>query len=254
MPHAAESTEIAPGRAPVLHEALAGLELAQLLTSDVFRSRPDTAVLPPVLVVPGFLAPDASLAPMVGWLRRAGARTYVPRIGVNLRCGEVAVTRMAERLEAIVTARGTRAVVVGHSRGGQLTRVLAVRRPDLVAAAVTLGTPGTVDRSTIHPVLRASSLALGALSVAGVPGLFGPTCFTGACCERFREDLARPVPAGVELTCVVGDHDGLADRRSCAGPPGARVVRVRASHIGMVANPRSFEAIDEALRRVALSG
>jgi pimeloyl-ACP methyl ester carboxylesterase len=182
---------------------------------------------------------------MVSWLRRTDHHTVHAHIGWNLWCGELTVGRLAQRLEDLVAARGQRAVIVGHSRGGHFARVLAVRRPDLVRGVVTLGTPD-LALEAIHPVLRLPAQGLGLVGRAGVPRLFGPSCFNGSCCEQFRADLAGPLPARVAFTSVIGRRDGLVDP-AWFGDSGARVVAVQASHIGLIVNADAYTAIAEFL-------
>jgi pimeloyl-ACP methyl ester carboxylesterase len=95
----------------------------------------------PVLLVPGFLAGDWSLAGLAGRLRRAGFRTYRSSIHANVGCTLNAAALVEARLEQIVERRGRRVQIVGHSLGGMIARGLVVRRPDLVAGIVTMGSP-----------------------------------------------------------------------------------------------------------------
>src|SRR4051794_25082425 len=95
----------------------------------------------PVLLIPGFLTADNSLSAMGAWLKRTGHHPFRTRNGVNIACGEWAVTRLERRLDELAQRTGRRVAIVGHSRGGHFARVLAVRRPDLVSGIVTLGAP-----------------------------------------------------------------------------------------------------------------
>src|SRR5919198_1082691 len=124
-PPAPADAEIDQSRAHVLHEALALLEYRRLLADPILagvgvadgRGRP-------VLVIPGFLAPDLAVKTLVGWLRRTGYHAAYPHIGPNMRCGEPTVHRLERRLETLAERQGERVVVIGHSRGGQFARVL----------------------------------------------------------------------------------------------------------------------------------
>ena len=95
----------------------------------------------PVLLIPGFLAGDGSLAMMAGWLKRTGYRPSRAGIVSNLNCSGVRCRALEERLERLVARQGKRAAVVGQSRGGTQAKVLAQRRPDLVCGVVALGSP-----------------------------------------------------------------------------------------------------------------
>src|SRR5918999_4622464 len=96
---------------------------------------------PDVLLIPGFLSVDDSLAAIAKTLARAGHRPAFAGIGRNVGCSEATLARLERRLETIVRGNGAPIALVGHSRGGLFARVLAVRRPGLVDRIVTLGSP-----------------------------------------------------------------------------------------------------------------
>ncbi|MDX6697808.1 MAG: triacylglycerol lipase [Solirubrobacteraceae bacterium] len=229
---------------PLWREARLGVELASLLRDPVFRQEAD-APGRPVLLIPGFLAGDGSLATMTGWLRRRGHRTRRAGIRLNVDCSARALDNLEERLEALVLAQGGPAVVIGQSRGGTLARALAERRPDLVDTVVALGSP-LVDPFAIHPLLKLQIGALGALGSLGFPGLFGRSCWDGECCADFRDSFERPLSGGVRLVSVYSRTDGIVDWRACLDPE-AEQVEVAASHIGMAVNPAVYRVLAQAL-------
>ena len=93
----------------------------------------------PVLLVPGFMAGDYTLAGLSRQLRREGHRTYRAGIPVaNMGCTLDTAEMIESRLEAIVARREQRVQIVGHSLGGMLARGIAARRPDLVSGIVTM--------------------------------------------------------------------------------------------------------------------
>ena len=94
-----------------------------------------------MLLVPGFLAGDATLRMMGRSLQDQGLRTYRSTIHANVGCTVDAAALLEARLEAIAARRGSRVQILGHSLGGMLARGLAVRRPDLVSRIVTMGSP-----------------------------------------------------------------------------------------------------------------
>jgi pimeloyl-ACP methyl ester carboxylesterase len=95
----------------------------------------------PAILIPGFLAGDESLTRMAIWLRTGGFELTRSGIRWNIGCMESIVASVERRLEDAVQTTGRRALVVGQSRGGTVGRTLAVLRPDLVEALVTLGSP-----------------------------------------------------------------------------------------------------------------
>lgn len=201
----------------------------------------------PVLLVPGFMAGDYSLSGMARALRRRGYRTYRSQITANVGCTLDAAAALESRLEAIAIRRGTRVSIVGHSLGGMLARGLAVRRPDLIAGIVTLGSP-MLAPGAHHVGLTAGVEALIRLSRAGLPRLMSEECVAGSCARQSFEESRRPMPTGVGFTAVYSKRDGIVDWRACVDPE-ARAVEVTASHVGMALDPLVLAEVTEALAR-----
>ena len=200
----------------------------------------------PVLLVPGFMAGDPTLNALSRSLRRAGFRTYRSHIRSNVSCTVDASVELEARLEAIVIRRGTRVHVVGHSLGGMLARGLAVRRPDLVASIVTLGSP-MLAPGAHHVLLTKSVEMLVRLSRAGIPGLMSADCVSGDCARSGFDESRRPLPAGVGFTAIYSRRDGIVDWRACVDPE-AHAIEVSASHAGMAVDPRVIDVVLGALR------
>ena len=234
-------------RPPLWREARIGLEAAALLRDPLFRGNGVTDGRGRgVLLIPGFLAGDGSLSMMAGWLKRTGYRPSRAGIVANVNCAGVLLPRLEQRLERLAERQGRPAAIVGQSRGGTLAKVLAHRRPDLVAGVVTLGSPQT-EPLAVHPLVRLQVEAVGRLGSLGAPGLFKRSCLDGDCCSTFWDDLARPLPAEVPLVCVYSKSDGVVDWRSCLDPHAAGHVEIRASHCGMAVSRAAWRAVADAL-------
>jgi pimeloyl-ACP methyl ester carboxylesterase len=203
----------------------------------------------PVMLIPGFMAGDGSLSMMAGWLKRSGYRPSRAGIVANVNCSGVVMPRLERRLERLVAQQGKRAAIVGQSRGGTLARVLAQRRPDLVAGVVALGSP-QVNPLAVHPLVRLQVEAVGRLGSLGAPGLFKRSCISGDCCASFWEDLATPPPRGVRLVSVYSKSDGIVDWRSCLDPH-AELVEIRSSHCGMAVSRSAWRAVAGSLETFA---
>src|SRR5204862_8080696 len=155
-----------------------------------------------------FMAGDPSLGALRGWLGRRGSATATAGMWLNVNCAERALRGIEARLARLTERAERRAVVIGHSRGGELARVLAVRNPDAVSTLVMLGSPVVEPLSAGRPVLTAvrSVTRLGDL---GVPGMFSTQCMEGDCCASFREGLGAPLPPEVRGMAIYSRSDGV---------------------------------------------
>src|SRR3954453_298875 len=236
----------AMARPPFWRESRVGIETAALLRSPVFRGEGvEDGRGRPVLLIPGFLAGDESLAVMTRWLRRRGYHTRKAGMRTNVDCSAKLVERIEDRLEELVEQRGRRAAIVGQSRGGTFARVLARRRPDLVSGVGTLGSP-IVKPFGVHPLVAVQLIGLGALGTLRVPGLFSRSCLSGDCCADFWEQIEAPLPKRIGFVSIYSRSDGVVDWRACLAP-GARHVEIGSSHIGMAVNGAAYCAVAEAL-------
>jgi triacylglycerol lipase len=230
---------------PLRGELRYGLEFARLVCDPTFLRPGRQADAPPVLLVPGLMAGDTSLAVLRRWLHRRGSRTSSAGIRLNIDCAERAVGRLEVPLRKLAEGAGRRVVVIGQSRGGELARVLAVRNPDAVSTLVMLGSP------VLEPLNVGRAVACALRSVAhlgdlGVPGMLSMRCADGECCAAFREDLRGPLTPDVRAVAIYSRSDGIVSWRACLDP-GASQVEVESSHTGMSVNLAVYRALAEIL-------
>jgi pimeloyl-ACP methyl ester carboxylesterase len=220
--------------------------MVSLLRDPIFRGTGvEAGDGQPVLLVPGFLAGDDSLALMVAWLERTGHRVLSAGIRFNANCAGADADRLTVLLEEQATAEGRPVIIIGQSRGGLYARILGSRRPDLVSGIVTLGA-AHLDPLAVHPLVSLQIRALALLGSLGAPGLFTNSCFKGECCARVRDDLAEPFPREVGFVSVFSRGDGIVDWRACLDPA-ASCVEIDSSHCGMGAHPDAYRVIARAL-------
>jgi triacylglycerol lipase len=232
---------------PLWREGRIGLEWAALLRSDVYRGVGVPAGAGRgVLLIPGFMAGDGSLATLTQWLRGAGWHTKRAGFRANIACSEAACTRLEQRLESLAERTGQRVTIIGQSRGGVFAKALGARRPDLVAGIVALGSP-VRSQLAVHPLVLAQVGVVAAIGGSGVPGLLSWRCLRGDCCAPFRAALAGPFPPDVGYVALYSRTDGIVDWRSCIDPDADACVEVRGSHCGMSLNPQVYRAIGGAL-------
>ena len=247
LPESAELPELPPPLrwwgSPIT-EARVHLEIARLLVSPVFRGVDVPAGGGrPVLLVPGFLAGDATLALLHTWLRRVGYRTYRSGIAWNVDCSEAAVQRLDRRLGEIADRAGERVTVIGHSRGGLFARALGVRRPSRVRRVVTLGSPlaGHFDASVL--TLAAAG---GARLAQNVLRPSRPGCMTVSCPCAFTADMTAAAP--VPLTSIWSSRDGIV-RPSACRPADAECLEVTGSHLGLASDAAVYRHLATVLSR-----
>jgi triacylglycerol lipase len=233
-------------RIPIWGESRLALEHARLMASGLLRGRGvPRGHGEPVLLLPGFLAGDGTLQVIARWLRSIGYAPYRPGICANVDCTSRTVDRLHNHLERLSSHHGMRVTIVGHSRGGTMARILAVRRPDLVEGIVCLGSP-LRNQLAVHPLVRMQLVAIGWLGAAGVPGLLSHDCFFGSCCATAHEQVTAPFPRRVRFVTIYSRSDGIIDWHACLDPA-AQQVEVRSSHVGMTVNPAVFRVVAEAL-------
>ena len=238
------ATEDAGGWSERLGEARVVLEFGSTARGE---SQPQA---PPgegrsVLLVPGLLAPEVSLRPLALWLARAGWRPLRAGVGLNIDCSQVLIDRLIERLEVAQAERPGRAIAIGQSRGGLLTRAVAVQRPDLVGASVALGSPvtGMLD---VSPSTARQLQMLARLGSNGMPGFLSRECEDGPCCERYRAAIGSAAPDGVRLVAIWSSSDGMVNPEACRDPH-AECHHISSSHIGMGMNASVWRQLTETL-------
>jgi pimeloyl-ACP methyl ester carboxylesterase len=143
---------------------------------------------------------------------------------------------------------GRRAVLIGQSRGGELGRVMAVRRPDLVSALVMLGSP-VLDPLSVGPAGMRAVRSMARLGDPSMPGMFSTRCAEGDCCAAFREDLRAPTPDSVCAVAIYSRSDGIVSWQACLDPD-ARHVEVDSSHCGMSVNRAVYRVLAELLEDI----
>lgn len=241
-----------PSVPPLWRETLVGFEAAHLPRSPEWQG---VGQVPgdgrAVLLIPGYLAGDASLAVMTRWLRGLGYRTRKAGIRANVDCSSAVCDALETRLERMADVSDDRVAIVGQSRGGIIARALAKRRPDLVSGIVTLGSPNA-GMLHIHPLVLGSVGLMSVLGTLRVPHLFTMSCLMGECCEAFRSSLKETdFPAEVGYKAIYSRHDGIVDWRACLDPAADERVEVESSHCGMAVNPRVYGIVGRALAEFA---
>ena len=218
-------------------EVVAGLEWAALKVSPVYYGfgvpRGDGS---PVILVPGLLASDLSLAEMHLWLGRIGYRSYASGIGRNTECPDVLLERLLETVARVHQETGQRVRLIGHSMGGLLARAAAGQAPEHVAQLITLGTP--LRRIGAHPTVFALARKVMRRSRRRTGG---------PCLRSFKAGLTQCLPEPLSHAAICSKSDPVVNWDDCAGVDGAVDIEVGSTHIGMPANPQVYLQVAKLL-------
>lgn len=188
-----------------------------------------------VVIAPGFGGSTGSMGTLADWLAAANWDVTVADLDRNARDS----TRAARAIIAELERRGG-ATLIGHSRGGQQARVVAMRRPELVDRLITLGAP-IRSHTPRHFALRAT---VETLRVVGRTGLLG--AYDHADDMAYEADLFAPFAVDVDWTTIWSKSDGFVAWQACVDPA-ATAMEVNCSHRGLVASVASFRAIADVL-------
>lgn len=139
---------------PKLARLLRELADVPLLLTARFRGAAKIGSLAsgqPVLVIPGFLANDASTTVLRKTFTAAGFASHGWGRGSNLGLrGDLLIALVARLALISQAAGGAKVIVVGWSLGGIYARELAHMAPHLVEMVVTLGSPFEGDLHANH--------------------------------------------------------------------------------------------------------
>jgi triacylglycerol lipase len=196
-----------------------------------------------VLLVPGFMAGDASLTLLASWLRRRGHAVRMSGIRINTGCAG----RQLARLEEVLASFDEPTIVIGQSRGGTLARALAARHPGAVAAVVMLGSP-VLDPLAVSPSVMRTVRSVARLGDLGMPGVFSSECRAGDCCTDYYALLRAPLTEGVMALMIYSRSDAIVDWHACLDPS-ATCIEVDGSHCGMAVNARVYEELERVLEQ-----
>jgi pimeloyl-ACP methyl ester carboxylesterase len=196
-----------------------------------------------VVLVPGFGAGEASLAPAGSWLRARGYRPATSGVGFTVGCTTELLAKLLDSTEKHAESTGGPVVLLGQSRGGGLARLAAARRPDLVHGLVMLGSP-VLDPLGAHPNVIRIARFLARLASAGIPGLLNDDCMRGPCFEEHVKTLAEPLR--VPAISIFSRLDGIVPWQLCQDPC-AECVEVCSTHTGMGFDPEVYEVLESRL-------
>jgi triacylglycerol lipase len=206
------------------------------------HSEPHSNGVSKVLLIPGFMAGDASLYPLAMGLRGIGHRVFFGGIWVNMDCPRETIERLSRVLEDIYRSDERKVVVVGHSLGGILARELARRFPELIERVILLGSAIQHPLDNSNPLVRLWFMATRRRHHEGDSCMEHLNSLCGA-------HQSSPAPDTAE-TIVYSRRDAVVDWRSCIeSGPNIEAIEVRAGHNSMPFSPEVFAIVAERTGR-----
>jgi pimeloyl-ACP methyl ester carboxylesterase len=196
----------------------------------------------PMLVIPGFLAGTRSPRSLLHVMDKAGWRVEAADVGRNSGPAYVGVDAAEADLKRMYEDTGQRLTIIGHSRGGQFARILAVRYPDLIRQIITVGTPLLVK----YPDFAAVKVPAEVLDKTWRAGAFGEV-FPDQEDEVDRDRYAE-FPDHIDFVSIYSRSDGIVDWRTSI-EPAADTMEVISSHRGLINGVAGISAIARALAR-----
>lgn len=186
----------------------------------------------PVIVVPGFLAPDMSTGRLRDFLTRQNFRPVSWTSGVNLGPLRRVMAELQKQICDLAEREGRPVSLVGVSLGGTVARQVAKACPDRIARVITVVSPIHMPVVTpLAPLAQAAALLWDAQEV------------------RDLAAIAEPPP--VPLTAIISRDDGIIEWEASrpAPGPGVEVVEITGPHMSVCSNPLVQRLIAERLAR-----
>ena len=210
--------------------------------TDTLLDRPSTdeTSSKAVLLIPGFMASDATLFPLARRLRQSGHRVFFAGIWFNADCPARVTQRLEKTLRHAHDSTGAKVTVIGHSLGGVYARELARSTPDLVERAILLGAP------LKHPVENSNQPIR---TLVGIMEMVHRSCLVsiGEPCPACGMDFPA-APPEVPETIIYTKSDGVVEWESCLeSGPNVEALEVSSSHCGLSVSVEAWEIIRNRL-------
>ena len=181
-----------------------------------------------IMLVPGFLAGDWTMARLKGFLVSLNYRVEQADIAFNLGPTPRLLTQLEET--TLRLSEGKKIALIGQSLGGVMARDLAKRHPERVTRVITLCTPIRFPVTT---------------PLAPFAAMLAPFHHPSA---RENMDAIAQAPL-VPVTAIYSEQDGIVDWRQCLQDESELHcnIRIRGGHGTMGSNPDAQRAIALAL-------
>jgi triacylglycerol lipase len=192
-----------------------------------------------ILLIPGFLAGDATLYPFANWLRSRGHQVFFSGILANTDCPRRVVDRLANIVLERYARAGEKLVVIGHSLGGIYARELARRLPECIEQVILLGSPIKDPHKHSNPYLKMLALLTRHINEIGHDCADQLATICGV-----HGAEAPQIPE----TLIYSKSDGVVDWASCIEDgPEVKAFEVESTHCGL---PYNLDTLRIVRRRI----
>jgi pimeloyl-ACP methyl ester carboxylesterase len=187
----------------------------------------------PVLLLPGFMADEGTLAPLKMFLRQRGYDVQTWGFGRNVGFQPQHAAALEQKIRYLHHQSGRTVSLVGWSLGGVYARELAKQLEAQTRCVITLGSPFSGH-------VRATNAARAYELYSGKPLQQDP-----ARAERLKR--APPVPT----TSIYSKTDGVVAWQCSLNEDAAHTenIEIHASHLGLGVNPLALYAVADRLRQ-----
>ncbi len=183
----------------------------------------------PVLLSPGFMGDEGSLAALKMFLESRGYEVHTWGMGRNTGFKARNAQALEQKIRHLHHQSGRKVSLVGWSLGGVFSMYGALEAPECVRQLVTLGSPVTMDPSVGSQTAKFISKLY---RLVAHP--LGPSVHVMQ--PRVKRLRGRELPAGVPITCMYSISDGVVPPQEATingDPSHCENIRVYGSHVGL---------------------
>jgi pimeloyl-ACP methyl ester carboxylesterase len=181
----------------------------------------------PVLLLPGFMGSESSLAALEFFLRQRGWQVETWGLGRNVGFHAKHASALEQKIRHLQHKTGRKVSLVGWSLGGVFALYGAHQVPECVRSVVTLGSPLSVDpEGSASPPFVKAMYRLIAHPMGPSAHAMQPRA------KKLRERHGLPMP----LSCLYSLSDGVVPPQEATvdGNPALHEnIRVPGSHVGL---------------------
>lgn len=196
----------------------------------------------PVLLSPGFMGDEASLAALKRFLESRGYDVHTWGMGRNVGFQRRHAEALEQKIRHLQHQSGRKVSLVGWSLGGMFSLYGALQAPECVRQLITLGSPVTVD-----PEHGSQSPEMVKRLYRLVAHPMGPSVHVMM--PRVKKLRERQLPS-VPISCLYSVSDGVvpAQEATISGDSShCENIRVYGSHIGLGFNAMVLAIIADRL-------